>query len=127
MTSCVLTSGSPTRKRGSVLIRSLAYASGSQWAQLVIRPHPSPLPEGEGAKRNPRYTHPSARYAAIMRSTTPHRPLLLTSFLLASVIASAHAADPAPKPAAPADSKEKPGAMKPIKDDPNLPRVLLIG
>jgi lysophospholipase L1-like esterase len=40
---------------------------------------------------------------------------------------AAYGAPPAAKPAAPAAARAKPEAMKPITDDPNIPRVLLIG
>jgi acyl-CoA thioesterase-1 len=46
---------------------------------------------------------------------------------LSIVVVAVRAADPAPKPTAPAAPKEKPAAMKPVTDDPKLPRVLLIG
>jgi acyl-CoA thioesterase-1 len=59
-----------------------------------------------------------------MRSTFTVASILFAIFAVSTAL---RAADPAPKPAAPAAAKPKPEAMKPVSDDPNLPRVLVIG
>jgi acyl-CoA thioesterase-1 len=55
------------------------------------------------------------------------RPKSLATLLLLAFATTAFAADPAPKPATRPQTRPAAPAMKPIVDDPALPRVLLIG